>query len=64
MADTIPKHHLVLIAAAASAVVAMQEKEDPPKWKRSTKIRIRIPIVIRPRKIQEPTPPQPEKKEA
>jgi hypothetical protein len=64
MTDKIPEHHLVAIAAAATAVVSMQAREDPPKWKRNTRIRIRMPIVIRPRKSAEPAPEQPEKKEA
>ncbi len=63
MADRIPKRHLVLIAAAATAAVAAKEEEGGRKWKPTTRIRIRIPITIRPRKTAEPAPPQHEKKE-
>jgi hypothetical protein len=48
MADKIPERHLVLIAAAATAAV-MEEYKDKP-CKRPAQIRIRMPIVLRPRK--------------
>lgn len=60
MAEKIPQHHLAVIAAAAAAAVAMQSKEEPPKH---TQIRIRMPIVIRPRKLRVPELPKPVKKE-
>jgi len=56
MADRIPERHLVLIAAAATAAISTLAKESNPKWKHPSKIRIRIPIVIRPRKAEEPKP--------
>ncbi|HWC95483.1 MAG TPA: hypothetical protein VG456_02005 [Candidatus Sulfopaludibacter sp.] len=62
MADRIPAHHLVVIAAAATAAVN-ETKDDRPQWKAPVKIRIRMPIVIRPRKTAEPAAPEPEKKD-
>jgi len=62
MADRIPERHLVLIAAAATAAV-MQENKDKPS-KQPKQIRIRMPIIIRPRKTVEPEAPEPAKKES
>jgi len=62
MPDRIPERHLVLIAAAATAAL-MQENKDKPR-KRPTQIRIRMPIILRPRKTAEPAAPEPAKKES
>jgi hypothetical protein len=63
MSDRIPQRHLVAIVAAATAAVVMQTKDGGRKSRRGTRIRIRIPIIIRPRKTEDPPAPQPEKKE-